>query len=224
MALPDLDALIAEVDRTCPSVDWIDRLTTAAEIAARLQTLGDDLITEFVEHARFAGRSWAEIGAALGVTRQAAQQRFRAPFTQYERDRFSDELQRAMTAIKQQAVQRRHNYIGTEHVLLGLLAEPNTATELLESLGADPAQVRTALDDRLPLGASQAAERIAWTPYARKVLALAEETATARGVPAIGCDHVLIGILRLGRGLAADILAAVGVTATSVKPRSNPQP
>src|ERR1039458_7748056 len=50
MALADLDELIAEVDRTCPTVDWVERLRVAGELAAKLRALGDDLVTEFVEH------------------------------------------------------------------------------------------------------------------------------------------------------------------------------
>jgi Clp amino terminal domain, pathogenicity island component len=218
MTLPDLDALIAEVDRTCASTYWADRLEAAAGISVRLASLGDDLVTEFVEQARFAGHTWAEVGAVLGISRQAAQQRFFLPFANYETERFSEELQEAMAAIKRQAVQWRHNYIGTEHVLLGLLAEPNTATALLESAAADPSQVRRAVARRLSLGASQAAERIPWTPYARRILTLAGESANEHDAPRIECRHVLIGILRLGRGRAADALGRVGVTVEAVGP------
>ncbi len=220
MTLPDLDALIAEVDQTCATTDWAARLVTAADISVRLAALGDDLVTEFVEQARFAGQTWAEVGAVLGISRQAAQQRFYRPFATYETERFSGELEQAMASIKREAVQRRHNYIGTEHVLLGLLAEPNTATALLESVGVDVAQVRRAVARHLPLGASQAAARIPWTPYARKILTLAAESAGERGGSRIECRHVLIAILRLGRGRAADALGRAGVNMAAVAPES----
>jgi ATP-dependent Clp protease ATP-binding subunit ClpA len=172
-----------------------------------------------VEQARFAGRSWAAIGAVLGISRQAAQQRFFRPFAIYETERFSEELHRAMTAIKQEAVERRHNYIGTEHVLLGLLAEPNTATAVLEFTGTDPSRVRLAVARELSLGASQAAQRIPWTPYARKILTLAAESAGGNGGDRIECRHVLTAILRLGRGRAADALAGAGISEAAVEPR-----
>jgi hypothetical protein len=221
MTIPDLDALIAEVDRTCPTTDWIDRLATAAELAGRLQALGDDLVTEFVEHARFASRSWAEIGAALGVTKQAAQQRFLAPHKHYAPSELSDELQQAMPAIKQVAIHHRHNYIGTEHVLLGVTAQPTTATGLLASRGVPVEELRRTVQARLVLGASQAAARIAWTPYARRVMALAKDAATHQHAPAIGCEHVLIGVVRLGRGIAADALRDAGVTIETLSPAPN---
>jgi hypothetical protein len=211
MALPDLDELIAEVDRTCASTDWIDRLATAAELATQLQALGDDLVTEFVEHARFASRSWAEIGAALGVTRQAAQQRFVAPHREYSDDQFSEELRRAMPLIKQVAVTYRHNYIGTEHVLLGIIRESNTATALLEASGVDVGAVREAIERKLEPGASHAGERIAWTPYARRSIALASEAAREAGANQIGCDHVVAGLVRVGRGGAAGLLRDAGI-------------
>jgi hypothetical protein len=217
MTLPDLDELIAEVDRTCVSTDWIERLKVAATIAAQLQNLGDELVADFVEHARFRSRPWSEIGDALGVTRQAAQQRFLAPHVLYTPEEFSDELRRAMAATKKVAIQHRHNYIGTEHILLGLLAEPNAATRLLDLLGVAAADLCQAVEPRLTLGASQAAERIAFTPYARKIMALAKEASVEEAAERIGCDHVLVGILRLGRGMAASALREAEVTTEAIE-------
>lgn len=211
MALPDLDALIAEVDRTCDGAaspdgdvqpDWIALLRTAAGLSGRLQALGDDLVADYVEHCRMHGRSWNEIGAALGVTRQAAQQRYLAPHRRYAPEELSDELRAAMAAMKDVAVRHRNNYIGTEHVLWGLLAGPNSASRMLGGDHVD--DLRERLGARLTMGASQAAERIAWTPYARKAIAIAEELADGRP---IGCDDLLVGLVRVGRGVAATVLA-----------------
>ncbi|MDT0546858.1 hypothetical protein [Streptomyces lonegramiae] len=63
------------------------------------------------------GRSWTDIGTALGVTRQAAQQRFHAPHKRYDPETMSEDLRQAMTHVKRAAVQHRNNYIGTEHLL-----------------------------------------------------------------------------------------------------------
>lgn len=222
MALPDLDALIAEVDRTCATAtardgrhdqpDWLELLKAAARIAAQLQALGDDLIEEYIEHCRMHGASWAEIGDVLGVTRQAVQQRFRSPAKEYEPSEFSDELRSAMAAMKSIAVQQRNNYIGTEHVLYGITAESNAATALLNRLDVSVDEVRTSLEQRLTVGASQAAERIAWTPYSRKAIALAKELSEEAGSTVIGSDHVLAGLFDLGRGVAAEVLAQAGIT------------
>lgn len=215
MVVPDLDELIAEVDRACPSTDWISRLRTAAELAGRLQALGDDLVTDYVEHARFRSISWSEIGEALGVSRQAVQQRFLVPHREYLPEEFSEELQVVMPAIKKVAIAHRHNYIATEHVLLGILSQPNTATRLLDDHGIDVDALCSEIDAQLGLGASQAAGRIAWTPYARRVTALAKDAAQARQHDnAIRCADMLTGLVNLRRGQAARALASAGFPTT----------
>jgi hypothetical protein len=218
MTFIDLDDLIAEVDRTCPSTDAIVRLQAAVDLSAQLRELAEGLVTEFVDHARLGSRPWAEIGVVLGVSRQAAQQRFVAPHIGYSAKEFTDELRTAMPLIKQAAISRRHNYIGTEHLLLGVTAEPNAATGLIEELGGSINEMRTALEHRMGLGASQAAERIAWTPFARKSMALAKEAATDEHAH-IGCDHLVIGMTQLGRGAAAQALAGQGVTIDTLAQR-----
>jgi hypothetical protein len=220
MPLPDLDELIAEVDRTCPAAhrtgeqqpDWLALLRTGVGLAENLRALADDLVEDYVEHCRLHGVSWSDIGKALGVSRQAAQQRFLAPHVKYEEAEFSAELRAAMTHMKKAAVQHRNNYIGTEHVLWGLLAEDNTATRLLATLGLSPEALRRDLEPRLTTGASQAAERIAWTPYTRRALAVARDLAHAEGTPEIGCDHFLAGLTTVGRGISAAVLGELEIS------------
>jgi hypothetical protein len=229
MALLDLDDLIAEVDRTCDTADnahggeleqpdWLALLAAAARLAGELQALADDLVEDYVEHCRMHGRSWTDIGSILGVTRQAAQQRFLAPHKRYAPEEFTEELHQAMTSVKKVAIQHRNNYIGTEHLLWGLTTKSNSATRLLEALDVPVDDLRTALQDRLSMGASQAAERIAFTPYSRKALAIAEELAKQRGTPAIGCDHLLAGLLHFGRGVAATTLSKAGLDRDALDP------
>ncbi|MFF6783388.1 Clp protease N-terminal domain-containing protein [Streptomyces sp. NPDC012510] len=219
MTLPDLDDLIAEVDRRCDTAhraagqeqpDWLALLAVAAQLAGQLQTLADDLVEDYVEHCRMHGNSWTDIGAALGVTRQAVQQRFHAPHKRYGPETMTDDLRRAMVHVKQAAVHHRNNYIGTEHLLWGLTAEDNGATRLLRAVGVSPETVHHSVGTRLGMGASQAAERIAWTPYSRKAIAMAEARSGRNGYDRIDCDDLLIGLAQVGRGVAADILAEAG--------------
>ena len=226
MSLPDLDDLIAEVDRTCPTAnptgggdqpDWIELLKAAAGLAGKLEALGDDLVEEYVEHCRLHRCSWAGIGEALGVTRQAVQQRFQSPPKEYSPSEFSGELRAAMAVMKQVAVHHRNNYIGTEHLLSGLIGSDNSATQLLAALNVAVDSLRRSLEQKLTLGASQAAERIAWTPYSRRAMALAKELATHRGSAVIGCDHLLLGLVQLGRGVAASVLKEAGVGLTRLE-------
>jgi ATP-dependent Clp protease ATP-binding subunit ClpA len=156
------------------------------------------------------GSSWTDIGAALGVTRQAVQQRFHAPHKRYGPDTMSDDLREAMVHVKRAAVAHRNNYIGTEHLLWGLTVQGNSATRLLEAGGVSPEDVHRGVGTRLSLGASQAAERIAWTPYSRKAIALAEDRAEQRGHERIDCEDLLVGLARVGRGVAAAVLVEAG--------------
>lgn len=220
MPLPDLDDLISEVDQRCSAAtsvgrdqpDWIELLKTAAAIASQLQAVGDDLVEEYVEHCRLHGSSWADVGDALGITRQAVQHRFQSPHREYPPEDFAEELRDAMAAMKDAAVQHRNNFIGTEHLLWGITEDNNSAIEWLESRGVSAADVRQALKKRMTVGASQAAQRIAWTPYSRKVMAIAREAANREGPAAISCLDVLTALIGLGRGVAAKVLLELGVT------------
>ncbi|MPY56313.1 Clp protease N-terminal domain-containing protein [Streptomyces spongiae] len=219
MPLPDLDDLIAEVDRTCATAhradgqeqpDWLALLTAAAQISGQLQALADDLVEDYVEHCRMHGCSWTDVGAALGVTRQAVQQRFHAPHKRYSPETMTEDLRKAMAHVKRAAVQNRNNYIGTEHLLWGLTVEDNSATRLLRDVGVEPETVHHSVATRLSMGASQAAERIAWTPYSRKAIALAESRSEGGGGDLIDCDDLLVGLAQVGRGAAATVLADAG--------------
>lgn len=219
MTLPDLDDLIAEVDRRCDTAhrpggqeqpDWLALLTVAAQLASQLQTLADDLVEDYVEHCRMHGNSWTDIGAALGVTRQAVQQRFHAPHKRYSPETMTDDLRQAMVHVKQAAVHHRNNYIGTEHLLWGLTVQNNSATRLLQTAGVSPETVHQAVGARLSMGASQAAERIAWTPYSRKAIDLAQARSERNGSERIDCDDLLIGLAQVGRGVAANVLTEAG--------------
>lgn len=190
--------------------DWLALLTAAAHLGGQLQALADDLVEDYVEHCRMHGISWTDVGSALGVTRQAVQQRFHAPHKRYGPETMSEDLRRAMTHVKRAAVQHRNNYIGTEHLLWGLTAESNSATRLLEETGVCPATVHRSVGDRLAMGASQAAERIAWTPYSRKAIALAEARSQETGAAHIDCDDLLVGLAGVGRGVAATVLTDAG--------------
>ncbi|NGO12038.1 ATP-dependent Clp protease ATP-binding subunit [Streptomyces sp. HC44] len=174
--------------------------------------MADDLVEDYVEHCRMHGCSWTDIGAALGVTRQAVQQRFHAPHKRYGPETMTEDLREAMTHVKRAAVQHRNNYIGTEHLLWGLTATSNNATRLLKAAGVAPDVVHRSVEARLSMGASQAAERIAWTPYSRKAIALAEERAEQDGSALIDCDHLLAGLAQVGRGVAATVLTEAGFT------------
>jgi len=111
-----------------------------------------------------------------------------------------------------------HNYIGTEHILLGIVAEgEGMAIGILESLGAHPSAVRSALEfgARPREGAAEA--RLGFTPGANKALGLAADEARRLGHSEIGTGHLLLGLVREGEGLGAGILQSLGANLQRVR-------
>jgi ATP-dependent Clp protease ATP-binding subunit ClpA len=105
----------------------------------------------------------------------------------------------------------KHNYIGTEHLLLGLLTQsPSVATMALESLGISLAGVRAQVEESIGRGAEEPIGHIPFTPRAKKVLELSLREALALGHNYIGTEHILLGLLREGEGVAAQVLVTLG--------------
>src|SRR5262245_10563618 len=117
---PTLQELIAtvEADAGAGAADDLTQLGTAAKVAADLEEVADGTLTHFVDQCRRNGRSWAEISRALGVTKQAVHKRFSPPTF----ERFTVRARGALKGAAAAATRLRHNYVGTEHVLLGLFA------------------------------------------------------------------------------------------------------
>src|SRR5688500_15404150 len=119
MTTTTLDGLIREVRDE--SDDVLLQLESASQKALELAELGDALLTHFVDRCRRSGRTWAEIGEHLGVTRQAAQKRFVDSIGDgVTFERFTMRARQALDAAQQAAEALQHNYVGTEHQLLGL--------------------------------------------------------------------------------------------------------
>jgi len=112
--------LIARVDEELPAANELARISEARLRAQTLSDLGDQLIDHYVSKAKQDGASWTEIGDVIGVSKQAAQQRHApAAFEQFTN------LNRHSIVLAQEAARtRKHDFIGTEHLLLGLLGEP----------------------------------------------------------------------------------------------------
>jgi ATP-dependent Clp protease ATP-binding subunit ClpC len=117
-------------------------------------------------------------------------------------------------SLAQEEAQRfNHNYIGTEHLLLGLVREGDgVGAHVLRNLGVELDRVRTAVEfiigrgDRIVLG------EIGLTPRSKRVVELAVDTADRLGHPYVGTEHLLLGLIREGEGIAAGILESLGVS------------
>jgi ATP-dependent Clp protease ATP-binding subunit ClpA len=126
--------------------------------------------------------------------------------------RFTERARRAVELTQEEARQLNHNYIGTEHVLLGLLREgEGIAARALRSFGVTHEAVRAQVEEIIGRGDTAPSGHIPFTPRAKKVLELSLREALRLGHNYIGTEHVLLGLLREGEGLAAQVLVKLGV-------------
>jgi hypothetical protein len=140
--LDNLTDLISRVHDRADTADPAGLLDAAAAISAEQAADADRLLDHFVTHARGTGMSWTEIGAHLGVTKQAARQRFAAPPPPFG-GRTAPSLRACLDRAAQEARADGATEIGTQHLLAGLLAE-GAAAEILERLGVRAEQLRAA--------------------------------------------------------------------------------
>jgi hypothetical protein len=128
-------------------------------------------------------------------------------------ERFTDRARRVVVLAQVEAAGLRHNYIGTEHLLLGLIRErEGVAAEALESLGISLEAVRAQVEEIIGKGESEAAPsgHIPFTPRAKKVLELSLRESLQLGHNYIGTEHILLGLIREGEGVAAQVLVKLG--------------
>ncbi len=134
--------------------------------------------------------------------------------------RFSTDARRALDAAEDEARGFGHNYVGTEHQLLGLIrVEDATAGHVLRSLGVTIDGARAALRTIYDRRSAPMSERLGMAPRAKRVLALARLEAERLGSETIGTEHLLLGIVREGNGIAAGMLEQIGVSLESVRQR-----
>jgi ATP-dependent Clp protease ATP-binding subunit ClpA len=134
-------------------------------------------------------------------------------------DRFSEDARKLMSASRQAAQEFGHDYIGTEHMLLGVVASDGTvASAALRKLGVDPALVRAEVTKTVRRGTHEVMGQIPFTPRAKRVLELSLQEAQEAGHRHIGTGHLLLGLLREGEGIAAQVLGRLGVTLDKARP------
>jgi len=126
-------------------------------------------------------------------------------------ERFTDEARAVVIAAQTEARELRHNFIGTEHLLVGLLTVDNNVSGILSERGLTRERVIGHIIASLGQGASENPGHVPFTPRAKKVLELALREGLSLGHNYIGAEHLLLGIIREGNGVAANILATCGV-------------
>ena len=127
-------------------------------------------------------------------------------------DKYTDGAKRVLMLAQEEARRLKHNYIGTEHLLLGLVREgEGIAAKTLFDRSVDLTKVRSAVEFTIGRGERSAAGNINLTPRAKKVIELAAEEARRLGHNYIGTEHILLGLLQQGEGMAIGILESLGV-------------
>ena len=133
-------------------------------------------------------------------------------------DKFSDGARRVLTFAQDEAQRFGHNYIGTEHLLLALVREEEgVAAHVLIGLGIELGKVRTAVEFIIGRGDRPATGEVGLTPRAKRVIELAIDEARRLGHDYIGTEHLLLGLLREGEGVAAGVLESMGVNLDKVR-------
>jgi Clp amino terminal domain, pathogenicity island component len=236
---PTLQELIDTVRRDAGTDDPIGQLAVASATASDLEQITDALLGHFVDRCRRAGRSWSEISAALGVTKQAVHKRFAGPLAErlaaatgqgQTFERFTLRARNVLGAANAAARARGHREVGTGHLLLGLYSEPEgLAAKALSDMQVSRGQVEAALEaawipaaghrDEPGQPAGPAEGRIPMSPGGRTALLDAVTVALEFGHNYIGTEHILLGLYRNPDDLAASVLAESGADRSQAEVR-----
>jgi Clp amino terminal domain, pathogenicity island component len=217
---PSLQELIHLVEAETKDVSPLGRLRAASGLAGHLAEVGDAALGYFVDQARHAGHSWSQIGDALGVSKQAAQQKHTAReascLAEPGFERFTLRARNAVSDAELVAREWGHDYVGTEHLLLSLYRDPHAlaALVLVESgLGED--QATEAIAQRVERGGGAREGTLPFTPKATGVLDAARSAAVDLGHGHIGTEHLLMALTRID-GVAKEVLDRAGLTPEQV--------
>ena len=209
-----LTELVEALDNDIPGSDALAKISEAQVRARTLTDIGDQLVGHYVAIARAAGASWQQIGEAIGVSKQAAQQKLGAQLGQPTFERFTKRARAVVVGSQEAARSRKQDYIGTEHLLIGLLGESQgVAAEVLVELAGSVEAVQAALDARMPAEGTKALKgHIPFTPRSKEALEQSLQAALRLGHNYIGTEHILLGLLADPESVAFQALADLEIT------------
>jgi ATP-dependent Clp protease ATP-binding subunit ClpA len=212
-----LDNLITYVKALHPAAGPLENLSAAVSVATDLDEQADALIGHFVDQARRSGASWSQIGASMGVTKQAVQKRFVAQWQDADFSRFTQRSRNVLAAAGQIATGAGAEVIGAEHLAAGLLSEPGgIAVKIIHGFGLTDDQVLAALRLQPAPGGGDAGpaalRELRFAEAGRAAMRGALTTALKLGHNYIGTEHLLLGILN-SDGDAGRLLTGLGLTA-----------
>ena len=133
-------------------------------------------------------------------------------------DKFTDRARKVMQLANEEAQRYNHQYIGTEHILLGLVKEcTGVAANVLRNLNVDPNRIRREVERLIQTGPNVGFDKMPQTPRAKKVIEFAIDEARRLNHNYVGTEHVLLGLLREEEGAAAQVLTNLGLTLDAVR-------
>jgi ATP-dependent Clp protease ATP-binding subunit ClpC len=136
-------------------------------------------------------------------------------------DRFTGRARKVLSLAQEEAQRLRHNYIGTEHLLLGLVHErEGVAGKVLISFGVELEKIRKAVEGRVGRGDHIVLGEIGLTPRSKKVIELAVDESRLLSHHYVGTEHLLLGLLREGEGIGAGVLESFGLNLQEVRERT----
>jgi ATP-dependent Clp protease ATP-binding subunit ClpA len=156
----------------------------------------------------------AASASATSASASPSREQFVGPF-----DRFNAAAKKVLALAQDDAIRLKHNYIGTEHLLLGLIREgESVAAQTLNSLGVELSKVRTAVEFIIGAGGEPVSpSEITMSPRSRTVIELAIDEARRLGHGHVGPEHLLLGLVREGEGIASGVLESLGITMHKVR-------
>jgi hypothetical protein len=214
-----LDEAILWAERRATAPEPLARLAAAAELADELREVSEELVGHFVARAREADCSWAGIGNAFGVSRQAAQQRFTTAAARPTPwpERFEADAHAVIAAALDEMHRFRHNYLGTEHILLGLVRQQETlAGTALRRLGLSEQAVRSAIEEIIGYGETPTSATHGIAPRVKRSFERARREASNAKHRCAGSEHLLLAIAT-SDGVATQILERHGIDETTLR-------
>ena len=218
-----LQDFIHRVEQTTAGGPPLDRLRAASVVAGELEEIGDAGLGYFVDQARHAGHSWSEIGDALGVSKQAAQQKQSVRLSLGPNaptfERLTPRARHVVEAAEQVARALGHQEIRTSHLLLALYREPDgVAARILVAADLTAEQAEAEVTSRTERGPGSPEGQLGYTPRAVSAFTAALASAVQLGHNYIGTEHLLLG-LSSGSGVAASVLQDRGLTDQALLPK-----
>ena len=211
--LPDVNNLTARIDAREARGSSLERLGAAVAIAGDLREVGELVVDRYVHAARADGRSWSQIGEVLGVSKQAAQQRFVAEPLTAPLPGLSEAASEVVGRAVEEARLLRHRYLGTEHLLLALASDDGLAGAALERLDVSAERLTEQIQRILGPGHSAT---LGIAPRTKRVLEAARKEARRLGHRCAETEHLLLAVSET-EGAAEQMLREAGAEPGDVR-------